>query len=201
MELRDYLRVLRKRWLVIVVVTLVTLGVAALATVLSPKVYSAQTQFFVSTSGSDNNAGQLLQGNTFTQQRVKSYAQLLETPKVLSPVIDKLKLNETPDQLATRVTATVPLDTVLIEVTVTDGNPDQAALIAKALGEQFPATIDELEKVAAGQPSPVKVTLVREPQANTSPISPKPLRNLALGLVLGLLLGFGVALLRDLLDT
>ncbi|MEO7062060.1 MAG: Wzz/FepE/Etk N-terminal domain-containing protein, partial [Lapillicoccus sp.] len=43
MELRDYLCVLRKRWLLILVVTLVTLGVAALATVLSPKVYSAQT--------------------------------------------------------------------------------------------------------------------------------------------------------------
>ncbi|MEO7060715.1 MAG: polysaccharide biosynthesis tyrosine autokinase [Lapillicoccus sp.] len=201
MELRDYLRVLRKRWLLILVVTLVTLGVAALATVLSPKVYSAQTQFFVSTSGGDNNAGQLLQGNTFTQQRVKSYAQLLETPKILAPVIDKLGLTETPDQLAARVTATVPLDTVLIEVTVTDGSPARAALIAKALGEQFPATIEELEKVAVGQPSPVKVTLVREPQEDSKPISPKPAQNLALGLVLGLLLGFGAALLRDLLDT
>jgi len=200
-ELRDYLSVLRKRWLLIVVVALVTLGVAALATVLSPKVYAAQTQFFVSTSGGDNNAGQLQQGNAFTQQRVKSYAQLLETPKVLSPVIDRLRLTETPDQLATRVTATVPLDTVLIEVTVTDGSPDQAALIAKTLGEQFPATIEELERVTAGQPSPVKVTLVREPQANTTPISPKPVRNLALGLVLGLLLGLGAALVRDLLDT
>lgn len=201
MELRDYLRVLRKRWLLIVVVALVTVGVAALATVLSPKVYSAQTQFFVSTSGGDDTANQLLQGNTFTQQRVKSYAQLLETPKVLSPVIDQLQLKETPDQLSSRVTATVPLDTVLIEVSVTDGNPDRAALIAKALGAQFPATIEELERVTAGKPSPVKVTLVREPTANTSPISPQPARNLALGLVLGLLLGFGAALLRDLLDT
>jgi succinoglycan biosynthesis transport protein ExoP len=35
----------------------------------------------------------------------------------------------------------------------------------------------------------------------TTPISPTPTRNLALGVVLGLLLGLGLALLRDLLDT
>lgn len=200
MELQDYLRVLRKRWLLISVIALLTLAAAALATVLTPKVYSAQTQFFVSTSGGDTST-QLLQGSTFTQQRVKSYSQLIETPKVLGPVVDKLKLQSTPDQLAGQVSATVPLDTVLIEVTVTDHSPQQAALIAKTLGEQFPTTIEDLEKVAPGQPSPVKVTLVREPQASTTPISPQPRRNLALGLVLGLLLGLGAALLRDMLDT
>lgn len=200
MELQDYLRVLRKRWQIIALVTLLVVGASALFTALSPRTYSARTQFFVSTSGADNN-GSLLQGNTFTQQRVKSYAQLLETPKVLDPVIDKLKLSTTADKLAARVSATVPLDTVIIEVTVTDSSPEQAARIADTLGEQFPATIEQLEQVAGGQASPVKVTLVRNAQLDPAPISPKPSRNIALGLVLGLLLGFGLALLRDMLDT
>jgi len=199
-DLQDYLRVLRKRWQIIALVTLLVIGASALFTGLSPRTYSARTQFFVSTSGADNN-GSLLQGNTFTQQRVKSYAQLLETPKVLDPVIDKLKLSTTADRLAAQVTATVPLDTVLIEVTVTDSSPEQAARIADTLGEQFPATIEQLEQVAAGQASPVKVTLVRKAQVDPAPISPKPSRNIALGLMLGLLLGFGLALLRDMLDT
>jgi capsular exopolysaccharide synthesis family protein len=45
------------------------------------------------------------------------------------------------------------------------------------------------------------VTVVSVPTVPTVPISPKPTRNLALGVVLGLLLGLGLALLRDLLDT
>lgn len=200
MELQDYLRVLRKRWQIIALVTLLGVGAAALLTALSPKSFSAQTQFFVSTSGADNN-GSLLSGNTFTQERVKSYAQLLVTPKVLGPVIDELKLDTTPDRLASRIAATVPLDTVLIEVTVTDSTPEQAAKIANAIGAKFPATILAIEQVSAGQPSPVKVSVVREAQADLTPISPKPTRNIALGLVLGLLLGFGLALLRDILDT
>jgi capsular exopolysaccharide synthesis family protein len=61
--------------------------------------------------------------------------------------------------------------------------------------------VAELESVAEGKASPVKVTIVSSPTVPTQPISPKPTRNLALGVVLGLLLGLGLALLRDLLDT
>lgn len=45
------------------------------------------------------------------------------------------------------------------------------------------------------------MSVVREPQVPTSPVSPRPVRNLGIGLVLGLLVGLGLALLRDLLDT
>ncbi len=107
MELRDYLRILCKRWRIIALVAVFVVGASVVLTALTPRTYSAQTQSFISTSGADNN-GSLLQGNAFTQQRVKSYAQLLETPKVLDPVIDKLKLATTADELAAHVAATVP---------------------------------------------------------------------------------------------
>src|SRR5665811_1403339 len=90
-ELKDYIRVIRKRWQFIVAVMLVVVAGAALATALSPKVYEATTRLFVSTSGSsDSNA--LLSGSSFTQQRVKSYADVITTPKVLDPVIETLHL-------------------------------------------------------------------------------------------------------------
>jgi capsular exopolysaccharide synthesis family protein len=199
-ELKDYIRVIRKRWQIIVAVMLVVLAGAALATALSPKVYEAQTRLFVSTSGStDNNA--ILAGSNFTQQRVKSYADVITTPNVLDPVIQALQLNTTAAKLGAQITATVPLDTVLIEVAVTNTDPRVAAQVADAVGKQFTKSVAELENVTKGQSSPVKVTVVSSPTVPTTPISPKPTRNLALGVVLGLLLGLGLALLRDLLDT
>ena len=69
------------------------------------------------------------------------------------------------------------------------------------MGNQFIKTVAELESIGNGNSSPVKVTVVSAPGIPTVPISPKPTRNLALGVVLGLLLGLGLALLRDLLDT
>src|SRR5665647_1159657 len=199
-ELKDYIRIVRKRWRIIIAAMLVVLAGAALATLLSPKVYEAQPQLFVSTSGGSDTSA-LLQGSSFTQARVKSYADVITTPKVLDPVIEGLKLDTSAEKLATQITATVPLDTVLIEVAVTDATPRQAAEIAGAVGIQFTNTVADLENVGNGKSSPVKVTIVSTPTVPTTPISPKPTRNLALGVVLGLLLGLGLALLRDLLDT
>ncbi len=200
MELKDYIRIIRKRWRIIVAAMLVVLAGAALATALSPKVYQAQTRLFVSTSGG-SDSGALLQGSSFTQQRVKSYADVITTPKVLDPVIETLTLDTTAAKLGTQITATVPLDTVLIEVAVTNADPRVAAQVADAVGKQFTKTVADLESVADGKSSPVKVTVVSTPTVPTTPISPKPTRNLALGVVLGLLLGLGLALVRDLLDT
>ena len=200
MQLKDYIRVIRKRWQIIVAVTLVVLAGAALATAASPKVYEATTRLFVSTSGG-SDSGALLSGSNFTQQRVKSYADVITTPNVLDPVITTLRLDTTAAALGAQITATVPLDTVLIEVTVTNTNPRVAAQVADAVGKQFTRTVADLESVSKGQSSPVKVTVVSAPTVPTAPISPKPTRNLAMGVVLGLLLGLGLALLRDLLDT
>ncbi|WP_076261518.1 polysaccharide biosynthesis tyrosine autokinase [Intrasporangium flavum] len=198
MELQDYLNVIRKRWMIIAAVTLVTLGLSAAYTALSPRTYAATTQFFVSTSGDDTTSA-LAQGNTFTQARVKTYAQLLETPKVLDPVIKKVGLDSTSDVLAGQITSAIPLDTVLIDVTVTASSPGAAQAIANGIADVFPQTVAEIER-KPGQDSPVKVTLTTPAQADLTPVSPKPTRNLALGLVMGLLLGFGLALLRDVLD-
>jgi len=199
-ELKDYIRLIRKRWRIIVAATLVVLAGAALATALSPKVYEAQAQLFVSTSGG-NDSSALLQGSNFTQQRVKSYADVITTPKVLDPVIKTLGLDTTAAKLGTHVTATVPLDTVLIQVAVNDSSPRRAADIADAVGKQFTSTVAELEEISKTTPSPVKISIVSTPTVPTAPISPKPARNLALGVVLGLMVGLGLALLRDLLDT
>lgn len=200
MELKDYIRIVRKRWRIIVAVMLVVVAGAALATVLSPKVYEAQTRLFVSTSGG-SDTGALYAGSNFTQQRVKSYADVITTPKVLDPVIATLGLRTTAAKLGDQITATVPLDTVLIEVAVSNTDPRVAAAVADAVGQQFTLTVADLESVSKGNSSPVKVSIVSAPTTPVTPISPKPTRNLALGVVLGLLLGLGLALLRDLLDT
>jgi len=195
-ELQDYLLVVRKRWRVILLVVLVCVGLASALTVSQTKIYESRTQFFVSTTGADDNVG-LLQGSTFTQQRVKSYAQLLTTPRILAPVAASVGVT---GDIAGRVTATTPPDTVLIEVAVRDPSPAQAEAIATAIAKEFPTAVGELETRPGSDVSPVKVTVVQPPTTPTSPVSPKPVRNIALGAVLGVLLGLGVALVRETLD-
>ncbi|GGB83709.1 chromosome partitioning protein [Knoellia flava] len=200
MDLMGYLQILRRRWRTLTVVTLLVVAAAAGMTLMVTPQYTANTQFFVSTADSSDSS-QLAQGGTFTQQRVKSYSQLLKAPKLLDPVIAKAGIDEQPNTLANRITATTPPDTVLIDVVVTDPEPGKARDIAQAIAETFPTVVADLERVTPSADSPVKVTLLREPTMPDAPVSPNPVRNIALGLVLGLLAGFAAAVLKQLLDT
>ncbi len=197
MELQDYLTVVRRRWRLIVGVVLVVVGLAAGLTLTATKIYESTTQFFVSTSGGNDNSA-LQQGNTFTQQRVKSYAQLLTTPRILGPVADATGITR---DLSGDISVTTPPDTVIIEVAVREADPQVARDIAQAVAEEFPSAVSELEAPADGKPSPVKVTVIQPPTTPESPVSPRPLRNIALGVVLGLLLGLAAAVVREMMDT
>ena len=200
MELQEYFRILRKRWPVIALTLLLTIGAAAAYTILAPKSYESKTALFVSTSASEG-ADSLLQGSSFTQQRVKSYADVIKSPVVLDPVIDELGLDVPSEVLEQRVTTNVPLDTVLIEVAVRDNDPQTAADIAEGIADQFIRTVGEIETSRGDRSAPITVTVTRPAAVPTVPVSPNPLLNLALGGVLGLLLGLVLALVRDMQDT
>ncbi|MFZ4893084.1 polysaccharide biosynthesis tyrosine autokinase [Plantibacter sp. Mn2098] len=200
MELRDYLRVLRKYWILIVALTLVGVGAAATYSLLSTPVYSSSAKVFVSIQSSDN-VQELAQGSTFTQQRVKTYADLVNTPIVLLPVAAKLGLNLTTDQLSKQVTASAPLDTTLIEIIATDPDPVRAADIANATAESLTGVVSNIETPEKGDASPVKLTRVQEASVPVKPVSPNVPLNLALGLLVGLVIGIAFAVLRETLDT
>ena len=200
MDLRTYLRILRRRWATVFVVLSVCVGLAAVVTVLTPNRYQSNIQFFVSTSQAGDTAD-LAQGSTFTQKRVKSYTQIVRTPLVLGPVIEASGVDLTQAELQSNVEATSPPDTVLLRVSVQDRSRERARRIAEALSTQFPAIVEKLESVDPDQPSPVKLTLVGPPTSSPTPYTPRPTRNVILGLLAGLVLGAGAAVLKHLLDT
>jgi succinoglycan biosynthesis transport protein ExoP len=199
-DLRDYARTLRKHWQLVALCTLLGVAAAAGATLAATSLYKATTQLFVSVQAGQNDLSQLYQGNTFSQQRVKSYADIVDSPRVTEPVIRELRLPLTPDQLAGKIHAEAPLDTVLINIDVTDPSPARAAQIANAAAKQFVEVVKDLETPQGQKASPVKVSVVRPADAPAAPVSPRPKINLALGLLVGLALGVGAAVLRETLD-
>lgn len=200
MELGDYIRVVRRRWRIILTTFLVVVGIAAAVTSLTEPLYRARTQLYVSTVGTDS-ATDLAQGSNFTQRQVTTYADIATTPYVLTPVIEQLGLEETPQQLASQIVSQAPANTVLIELAVTDPDPDQALAVAGAVGDQLVEALSELDQVDTEAASPVKATIIAPAAVGGTPVEPRPARTLALAAVLGLLLGLGLALLRDLLDS
>jgi len=178
---------------------LVSLVAAFSVTALTTPTYESTTRLFVSTSGNES-AADLLTGNSFTQQRVKSYADIVTSPAVLDSVVAELNLQDIADKLPGNITATVPLNTIILEITVTDPSPYRAANIANAVANSLERVVTNLETVDPTLASPVKLSVVQPGQAAKAPAAPRPLLNLALGALIGLALGFGAALLRESLD-
>ncbi len=201
MDLSHYALILRKRWRLIAVCVILAVGAAVLATIAATPMYQAQAQLFISAGNPSNDIVGANQGGQFTAQRVKSYADIVNTPPVVDPVIARLGLGESAEQLAGSITTTNPLDTVLLQVNVSSTGPKRARDIANAVAEQFTVVVGVLETPAGSKTPLVKATVVKPATQPTAPVSPRRKVNLALGLLLGLALGIGGAVLRDTLDT
>ncbi|WP_375474660.1 polysaccharide biosynthesis tyrosine autokinase [uncultured Jatrophihabitans sp.] len=201
MDVRDYVKLLRKRWHWIVACIIIGLALAAGIVKTSTKMYTASTQIFVAAS-SANGTDSLNNGNTFVQQRVQSYTNVATSPDVTSPVVKQLKLKLTADQLASKISADAPLNKVLLNIHVTDASPRLAASIANAVSTRLITDVENIERVSAGSAeSPVKLTLIQPAQVPGSPTSPNVSLDLAIGGLAGLLVGLALAVLRETLDT
>lgn len=200
LDLRDYLRMLRRNWILIVAATLAGLLLGGAASVLTKPTYTAETQLFVAIQSS-GTVQELQQGNTFSQARVQSYVKTVGSPVVLQPAIDSLGLDLTPEELSKQIKAGTDANTVLINISVADNSPVQAAAIAEAVANSLIMAIDKLEKPKTGGSSPVSLSIITPATAPSAPSAPNTRLNLLLGFVIGLALGIGGSILRNTLDN
>jgi capsular exopolysaccharide synthesis family protein len=200
LTIRDFVRVLRARWIIVCITTAVTLGGAVGMTFLTTPLYEASTRLFVSTT-SESSASEIYQGTLSSQQRVLSYTKLLMGETLAQRTIDKLHLDMTAKALQKEVKANSPPDTVLIDVSVLDQSADQARDIADALSDEFVVMVSELETSEEGAKPAARVVVEQRASLPTNPVVPRTKRNLALGLAFGALLGVGLAVLRDRWDN
>ena len=200
MKLGDYANILRKRWLLIVMCIMLGIGATGILSILATPMYRASASVYFSLPYG-STAADLFQGSNYTQNQVQSFAELATLPAVLGPVIDELNLRVSAKQLAGQISATSKPDTVIVVITVTDPSPQASADLANAVADELGEKVSDLSPKDEQGRSTVRVSTVGEATVPVSPFSPKKKRNLGIGLLLGGFVGFGAAVLRELLDT
>jgi polysaccharide biosynthesis transport protein len=194
--IQDYRRVFRERWLVLVVVILLCVGASAAAHSLRSPEYTAELQMYVAARTIPLNQTPL-QGAELAQKKVKSVVDLATSNRVTTAVVLLRGLRTSPDELASRITASSGTDSVVITVLVTDHSAEESAATVNAVGEVLSRLVDELER-AGSAPDAAPLSVVAVPTAPSSSSLP---RMLILGLLVGCAAGIATALVRNATDN
>jgi capsular exopolysaccharide synthesis family protein len=198
-DLRDYLRAARQGWWLVIGVLALAVGAAAVVTARTEPQYATTVTFFITTP--HNGVADAYQGGLFSQQRVKSYADLLTSDRLAHAVAGEHKGALTAAEVRGKISARALPDTVLLQATVVDASKQQSRRIGWSVSRQFKRLVETLETPPGAEYPAVKVEVIAGPRLEDEPVSPRPLRNYGLAAVLGLMAGLGAAVLREILDT
>lgn len=197
MELIDYLRLLARRWLYVVALTLLGLLAAVLYLASATKTYSTSADVLIGADGADASATQAQARSDYILTRMPTYAALMGSDAVLQQVQSGAGKGLTVGQLAGKVSADVVSKTVLLHVTATDTSPARAAELANAGAAALGDGVVQFERPAGNGAAALTTKVIHPASRPSSPVSPHRSLVLALGLVVGLVLGLLAAALRD----
>ncbi|HUX70068.1 MAG TPA: polysaccharide biosynthesis tyrosine autokinase, partial [Cellulomonadaceae bacterium] len=154
--------------------------------------------FFV---GASANTGTALQADQFAQQRIASYVGVLTSERLAKQILSDTRLPLTVAQVTAGITATSDPNTVLLGATVTDTNPQRSLTVATAIANDLGPMVAGLEDTSHAGGTQVALTVISGPTLDPRPVSPSKTLNLGIGILVGLTLGAGLAIARQLADT
>ena len=205
MTIADLLQIVRKHLASAIISFVVVFAAVAAVTFIMPPKYTATAEVFATyagQSGETQTTNDMSSGANYLNTQITTYPELVKTEAVLQPVIKDLGLDMTTTDLAGVVTATNPTNTFMVDISAEVGDPQQAADIANSVAKNLADQISsDLYNNSSSSGSPIKLTVVQKAQTPTGQSSPNIPLYLAAGLILGLIVGIGVALLKDILNT
>ncbi len=194
--LGDLLRVVWKRmWVVLLVAVVLTSAVVGVSLGQTP-MYEASIKILVGQKQGSDVPGALGSDVQGLQQLAQTMADLISTRPVAEAVIRQLDLRMSAEAFLENLSVEQVPNTQSIQVFYKDPNPTQAKDIANAIGATFSDRISEVSPSA----NAITATVWESAGLPDSPVSPKPMLYGLLGLMLGLILGVGLAFLLEYLD-
>ena len=180
MELSDYLRILRQKgWLIILVAVLTAAAAFVFSKIQSP-VYESSLRLLVQPARTDFGQAQA------AKQLLRGYVQWIRSSYRAATVIDQLQLDLTPSQLLSDVEVASDDSSFVIQLNVENSDPDLANDIARTWGNVFVQwRIDD--NATQRKEDRVDVEFIDDPQAGLA--SPKTRINTVAGAVFGVILG------------
>ena len=199
MELRDYLRGIRRHAVAIIIMTLLGLGVAYAWTLTQTPVYEASADGIIQARPIEGDL------NTFNpdaaaRQKVATYLEMAGWEHVAEEAISQLGLEISPTEAVGRITVVNPSDTSILRVTATGASPADAVALAEGWITALATVVDELEGEPVPGTAPLTITVAAAAALSGTPIFPDVWTSMIVGGVVGFGFGIAFALFRTVSD-
>jgi capsular polysaccharide biosynthesis protein len=197
MELQEYLSILKKRWSLLVVVTLAATLISGVVSyfVIKPTYKSDISVIIQKTDNGDSKNTSMNYNDVMMYQKlVKTYSELAKSRTVAEHAISALGLDMKPDTLRGMITVAPKGDTEFLTITVTSKDAQQSMSLANQLAKSLKEVSVQIKKSD-------NVQILDPAQLPTSPDNPKPLLNMAIAFFLGLMVSVGIVFLLEYLDN
>ncbi|MGG8342919.1 Wzz/FepE/Etk N-terminal domain-containing protein [Streptococcus uberis] len=191
----DVLSLLKKLWMKKFLILFMALFFGTLALLSSVFLikpsYSASTRIYViNQQNAENITATDLQAGSFL---VNDYKEIITSRDVMKDVIATNSLSLSPDALSKMISVTIPADTRVISITVTNHDPQQAKDLANSIREVASEKIKSVTKVQ-------DVTPLEKAQLPSKPSSPNIKRNTMIGMLIGGLFTIVIIVIKEVLD-
>jgi capsular polysaccharide biosynthesis protein len=196
-SIRDLLGVLWRRLWVILLAAVLLAGSVVIYDLFQTPVYEARVTILVGQQQTSEDVPSQLGSDVMgLQQLTQTVAGLIATRPVVDATVDRLGLETSEGQVLANLSVEQVGTTQVIEVYYEDPDPRRAQHVVNTVGEVFSDQVSEISPNA----NSITATVWEEAALPTIPVSPNPVRDGLLALILGGMLGVGLALLLEMLD-
>lgn len=193
-DLRELLATIKKRFWIVILTTVIAVGISVVVTNRTKvQFYQAKTTMIVNVEKNENQAMLTSDQISAGQKLAVLYGEIIKSRSVLEPVIEKLNLDMTPQQLAGMISVSQVNETHIMNLSVTDTDPDRAKAIANTIPEVFTEEVKRTIKANGVE--------VLDPSLGGYPIVSNSSNKVAIAGVIGVMIGLFIIFLIEFLDN
>lgn len=193
-DLRELLATIKKRFWIVILTTVIAVVMSVVVTNRNKvQFYQAKTTMIVNIETYENQSVLTSDQISAGQKLAVLYGEIIKSRSVLQPVIEKLNLEMTPQQLAGMISVSQVNDTHIMNLSVTDTDPDRAREIANTIPGVFTEEVKRTIKANGVE--------VLDPSLGGYPIVSNSSNKVAIAGVLGVMIGLFIIFLIEFLDN
>ena len=184
----------KKLQIILIVAIFMVIGVIYSIGFVTPMYESYTTLLLVKGEESEKSDSITTTDLTLNSKLVPTYRELIRSKDVLRQVISSLNIDITEEEIKDHITVTSVEDTELIEISVENKDPANAAKIANEMAKVFTEKVAELYKIN-------NVHVIDEAEIENTPSNINHVKDVVIFAFIGLVIAVAYVLIANMLDT